>query len=74
VPDTRAVEQSTLRPGSSNSSLLRNNFCNIAGQKTLRGRIGISMAVIKEVTPGARNFANATTLLLGMPVPAQMRG
>jgi hypothetical protein len=36
-----------------NSSLLRNNFCHIAGQKTLQGGIGISMAVIEEVTLAA---------------------
>jgi hypothetical protein len=45
--------------------LLRNNFSNFAGQKTLLGGVGISMAVIKEVSFVTGNFANAGTFLLG---------
>jgi hypothetical protein len=44
--------------------LLRNNFSNIAGHKTLLGGVVISMAVIKEVSFVAGNFANAGTFLV----------
>jgi hypothetical protein len=53
------------QPGSRRSALLRNNFSNIPSHKTLRGGVGISMAVIEEVTFVARNFANARAFHVG---------
>jgi hypothetical protein len=62
--DVRAGEQTMRQPGSRRSALLRNNFSNIPSQKTLQGGVGISMAVIEEVTSVAGNFANARTFPL----------
>jgi hypothetical protein len=61
----RAGEQTMRQPGSRRSALLRNNFSNIPSHKTLQGGVGISMAVIEEVTFVAGNFANARTFLVG---------
>jgi hypothetical protein len=64
-PIASAFEQPTRQPGSHRSALLRNNFSNFSGQKTLLGGVGISMAVIEEVSFLPGNFANAGTFLLG---------
>jgi hypothetical protein len=53
------------QPGSRRSALLRNNFSNIPSHKILHGGVGVSMAVIEEVSFVARNFANARTFLVG---------